>query len=88
MARRCSPAGRWQQLRLYALDERELDAALLDLLAALHPELVLPIADLMWIVLMMNDQENPLPAARARALWWFTVVPPERTRTRGEERYG
>ncbi|WP_329370990.1 hypothetical protein [Streptomyces sp. NBC_01483] len=37
---------------------------------------------------MMNDQENPLPAAQARALWWFTVAPPERTRTRGEERYG
>ena len=37
---------------------------------------------------MMNDQENPLPAAQARALRWFTVAPPEWTRTRGEERYG
>lgn len=35
---------------------------------------------------MMNDPEDPLPEAQARALWWLAVAP--RDRTREEVRHG
>ncbi|MBQ1098404.1 hypothetical protein NC658_33525 [Streptomyces griseoincarnatus] len=59
--------------------------ALLELATEVHDR-----RRLSWLLLrrMMNDQENPLPNAQARALWWFTVAPPEWTRTHGEERNG
>ncbi|MFE2071083.1 hypothetical protein ACFXDH_53560 [Streptomyces sp. NPDC059467] len=37
---------------------------------------------------MMNDPEDGLPDAQARALWWFTVAPPEWARTHGEDSHG
>ncbi|MGW0824958.1 hypothetical protein [Streptomyces sp. NPDC002845] len=57
-------------------------------LAALLPSLAAGEHDrrrLDWLLRrMMNDPENPLPDAQARALWWLAVTPPERTQAQAQ----
>ncbi|MEU8519403.1 hypothetical protein [Streptomyces sp. NPDC048577] len=59
-------------------------------LAALLPALATEEHDrrrLDWLLRrMMNDPENPLPDAQARALWWLAVTPGDRTDE--EDRHG